>query len=171
MIEPDDFAERLRNKEIAKRDQQDGAATQKVRQAETDAFLYANAKNEFKNLRAIAEGVIKGVNQSLEGPKYIVGDAAGGFYISLGRHSAGFGYSQVYQNAGEIFVTVLVQQQQSNFEMFGLPSTERHQPSRRYTFIPCGDAESQTIAWRSDGATYSSDELIKSFLDILMDRN
>lgn len=91
----DDFAERLKSKEIAKRDQLDGAAERAERQKENNTFIYANAKANFLGMQTIADKLADAANLQLSGEKYTVGNAAGGFYISLGVQTAGFSYSQL----------------------------------------------------------------------------
>jgi hypothetical protein len=166
----DDFAERLKSKETAKRDQIDGETEQKARRLENSAFIYANAKSNFLSMQRIAEKLVDVANQRLSGPNYAVGNSAGGFFISLGAHSAGFSYSQIFANTGEILMSVLIQQRQSNFEMFGLSPTETPKPTRQLTFEPVGDAATNVIAWRGNGRDLTGDELVKFVMTTLMDR-
>jgi hypothetical protein len=165
-----DFAERLRNKETAKGDQADAASELKARQQKNNAYIYENAKSVFLAMQGVAEALADAANPHLSNANYTVGPIAGGFHISLGSQSAGFSYSQMYGNAGEIILSVLIQQRQSNFEMFGLPITERPKPTNHLKFVPAADAESNTLLWRSNGCDYSSKQLVEAVMTTLMDR-
>jgi hypothetical protein len=67
----DDFAERIRSKELARIDQRDAAEDAARRQAEAEAMNFANARGDFNEMQGVARAVIESVNARITA-KYVV---------------------------------------------------------------------------------------------------
>lgn len=169
----EDFINRLRNKEIANRDQVEGERDANKTQEERILLIRSNAKNAFESMSSYARQLVADTNGQLEGNEYVLFPIANGFCIKLGNQTAGFTYSPtLFANVGVATMAVLIQQQISNFGAFGLMPEDRPIPTESWRFSPDWDRASQTVIWVDDrGRVLSSKLLVEKVMEELMDRN
>ena len=170
-MERDDFADRLRSKEVGRTDQAEALETERRREAEVSRLILANARRVFDGMEPLAESLVATANSTVES-KYQLTKAAGGFVLEMGRETAGFSYSQMFANQGPISLVVRIQQRPSNLEAFGLaePSV-RSSIETTWRFVPVWNADSNDVHWRGPGGTLSGESLLlRRVMEILMDR-
>lgn len=170
-MEPKRFAERIRNKEIARADQHSAERERAALQDRADVKIRAGARADFDAMRVIAEATVQEVNRELGRPRFVVMSIGGGWAIQCGREMATFVYSQLFSNVGRIVLGVSIQRQLSTFAALGYDEPEATN-ERRLTFEPAWDADKDTLLWMRRGVQpVTKDELVQSVLETLTDRD
>jgi len=170
-MEPRRFAERIRNKEIARADQRSAERERAALEEQADVKIRAGARADFDAMRTIAEATAQEVNRQLGKQRFVVMPIGGGWAVQCGRELATFLYSQLFSNLGRIVLGVSIQRQVSTFAALGYDEPEDTN-ERRLTFEPVWDADIDKLLWMRRGAEpVTKDELVQNVMETLTDRD
>jgi hypothetical protein len=170
-MDPKRFAERIRNKEIARSDQRSAERERAALHDEADKKIRASARGDFDAMRAVAEATVQELNRELGRQRFVFVQVAGGWGIQCGRELATFVYSQLFSNAGRIVLAVSIQRQLSTLAAFGYDEPEPTN-ERRLTYEPAWDSDRDMLLWvRRGAAPITKDDLIQEVLEALADRD
>jgi hypothetical protein len=171
-MDPEHFAERLRNKEIARTDQRGAEHAEFARLANSNTKIRQAVRPDFDQMFGVAQANIDAVNQNLRETLFILTRSAGGFAIQFGREVAGFTYvPPTFANVGLPAMVVNMQRQINNLAAFGLADPD-DMHDQRLTFHPVWDERSGGILWRESGEEpLSKQQLIQHVMSLLDDRH
>lgn len=167
MNNDDDFAERLRNREIARMDQRQAHDEVVEHQEAVQQATREGARIAFEEMRSCTESLVQQVNAKLS-EKFMSLAVPGGFGIMLGNRTASFTYAPpMFTNEGVPYVIVTFQSLASNFGFFQDAFDEEALSVEKWELEPAWDTDANSVVWRRGRLTHSSREIVQGAMEAL----